>query len=303
MFLQFTLPLSVNCLFIPSPMEEIEIRLCKTWDECVQCEEVQKQVWEMPDYRDVVPANLLITAIKNGGILVGAFDAERMIGFAFGILGSELADGLPRYKHTSHMLAVLPDARVRGLGAQMKWFQRAEALRQGLDLMTWTYDPLQAVNAALNLVRLGAVARRYYRNAYGDMTDALNIGVASDRFEVEWYLKSPRTMAHQTTRAQSQIPQDASYIYQVEFNNQDLARIVGVNAFHGETLLVEIPADFNAMKTRNRPLAVEWRAATRETFEGAFASGYVACDVHQAMGEKGNRRVFYVLRQHVENFI
>ncbi len=293
-------------------MSNIEIRLCKTWDECVQCEELQKAVWEMPDYRDVVPANLLITAIKNGGILVGAFDAQMMIGFAFGFLGSEqvgterlatepgsVANHI-RLKHTSHMLAVLPDARVQGLGAQMKWLQRQEVLRQGLDLMTWTYDPLQAVNAALNLVRLGAIARRYHRNAYGDMTDALNIGVASDRFEVEWYLNSTRTRERTQKQSEFQIPNDARSVFEVEWNAQNLPQIVSVNAFEGETLLVEIPADYNTMKALNRPLAVEWRAATREIFERAFALGYIACDLHQVTRADGGRRVFYVLKKEVE---
>ncbi|RIK19204.1 MAG: hypothetical protein DCC52_15315 [Chloroflexi bacterium] len=128
------------------------LRVCKTWDECVQCEEVQKQVWDMPDFRDVVPASFLITAAKNGGILIGAFHDEQMIGFAFGFLGSEGAGATRRLKHTSHMLGVLPGVRVQGLGAQMKFLQREAALAQGLDLMTWTYDPLQAVNAQLNRV-------------------------------------------------------------------------------------------------------------------------------------------------------
>ena len=288
-------------------MSKIEIRLCKTWDECVQCEELQKAVWEMPDYRDVVPANLLITAIKNGGILVGAFDADKMIGFAFGFLGSERVATEPgsvathiRLKHTSHMLAVLPNARAQGLGAQMKWLQRAEALRQGLDLMTWTYDPLQAVNAALNLVRLGAIARRYYRNAYGDMTDALNAGVASDRFEVEWYLNSARTRARAQEQSEFQVPDDARYVFAMEWEAQNLPHIVSVNAFEGETLLVEIPADYNAMKALNRPLAIEWRAATRKVFERAFGLGYIACDFHHATGANGGRRVFYVLKKQVE---
>ncbi|MBI4671847.1 MAG: hypothetical protein HY741_09310 [Chloroflexi bacterium] len=154
-----------------SESESIEIRLCKAWDECVQCEQVQREVWNMPDFRDVVPASFLITAAKNGGLLVGAFQGARMVGFAFGVLGSEGTGETRRLKHTSHMLGVLPTARVKGLGAQLKWRQREEALKQGLDLMTWTYDPLQAVNAYLNIGRLGALARRYTRDAYGEMTD------------------------------------------------------------------------------------------------------------------------------------
>ncbi len=278
-------------------MNEIEIRLCKTWNECVQCEELQKRVWEMPDYRDAVPANLLITAIKNGGILVGAFEGKQMIGFAFGFLGSEKVGDALRLKHTSHMLGVLPNARVKGLGAQMKWFQRAEALKQGLALMTWTYDPLQAVNAHLNLARLGAIARRYSRNVYGDMTDALNVGVASDRFEVEWYLTSARVAARETAREISEPDEHAQMIYRVEWDAAGLPVIVDEQALEGESLLVEIPADLQGVKARNRALATRWRERTRDTFEGAFASGYVVCDFLRKTEHDHRARCFYLLKQ------
>ncbi len=282
-------------------MDQIEIRLCKTWDECLQCEELQKRIWEMPDYRDVVPANLLITAAKNGGIFVGAFDGGAMVGFAFGFLGSEAkSDGSARrLKHTSHMLGVVPDVRVKGLGAHLKWFQRQVALTQGLDLMTWTYDPLQAVNAHLNLARLGAIARRYYRNAYGDMTDALNAGVASDRFEVEWYLTSARVSEHEHGRATCEGYAEAQKIYRVEWDDDALPMIAKEEAPTGEAVLVEIPADYNALKAMNRALAVQWRERTRQTFERAFELGYVACDAIRKNDRDGRARAFYLLKKGV----
>lgn len=285
-------------------MSQVEIRLVATWEECLACEDLQQEIWAMPDYREVVPANLLMTALKNGGILIGAFDGARMIGFAFGFLGSEVAreNGEPagaRLKHTSHMLGVLSDARAHGLGAQMKWFQRAIAMEQGLELMTWTYDPLQATNAHLNFARLGAFARRYIVNAYGEMTDALNVGVASDRFEVEWYLKSARVRERATTRREFVKPAFAEFVYRIEWDENNLPRIADERALEGESLLVEIPNDYNAMKALDHALAMQWRERTRGTFERAFALGYVACEVLRERDAMGRARFWYVLQRSV----
>ncbi len=280
-------------------MSSIEIRLCTTWEECLQCEHVQQIVWGMPNSSDTVPAHFLITAIKNGGLLVGAFDGGEMIGFAFGFLGSEGQGNTRRLKHTSHMLGVLPTARAKGVGAALKWRQRAEALKQGLDLMTWTYDPLQALNAHLNLARLGAIARRYIRNAYGEMTDALNAGIASDRFEVEWYLDSARVTAREAKAPphQPQLADEVQSLYRVEWNEQNFPVIVEERDLIGTMLLVEIPADINALKAQNLELAKQWREHTRSTFERAFQNGYIASNVHRTTDEQGRTRVFYLLNQ------
>jgi predicted GNAT superfamily acetyltransferase len=280
-----------------SETNSIELRVCKTWDECVQCEEVQKQVWAMPDFRDVVPASFLYTAAKNGGILIGAFQAQAMVGFAFGVLGSEGTGTARRYKHTSHMLGVLSHVRVQGLGTQMKWLQRRVAMEQGLDLMTWTYDPLQAANAQLNLARLGAIARRYIPNAYGEMTDALNAGIASDRFEVEWFLSHERVRARATGQLTAEFVGGATDIYEIEWTEQGFARIAAEYPPAGDTLRVEIPADINALKSQDLVLAVDWRERTRATFGRAFERGYVACDVLRQMDGAGRARVWYILRR------
>lgn len=250
----------------------------------------------MPDYRDAVPANLLSTAIKNGGILVGAFEQERMIGFAFGFLGNEGHT----LKHTSHMLAVLPDLRIKGIGAKIKWFQRAEALKQGLALMTWTYDPLQAINAHLNLTRLGAIARRYYRDVYGEMTDSINSGVASDRFEVEWHLESERVKTRETLRPPPPDDMDAPPIYRVGWDANGLPYIADEYELAHDSHLMEIPADLQTLKTTSPALAVQWRQRTRDTFERAFAVGYVACEFLRNTDEMGRARVCYVLKKGIE---
>lgn len=281
--------------FSPAFMNNLSIRLCKSWDECVECEELQKQVWEMPDYRDAVPANFLITAIKNGGLLVGAFDGPKMVGFAFGFLGEDNWPGFAsRFKHTSHMLGVLSEARGKDLGAQMKWFQREQVLKQGHSLMTWTYDPLQSINAMLNLSHLGAIARRYYRDAYGEMTDALNIGLASDRFEVEWNLISPRV--ERCAAREIAMPNAAApAVYQIEWNELGFPVIVDETPLAGDSLRVEIPADINAMKRAALPLAIQWRERTRSTFERAFAAGYAAMGAYRETDAKGRARVYYSL--------
>jgi predicted GNAT superfamily acetyltransferase len=283
-------------------MPDIEIRVCKTWDDALQCEELQKIVWDMPDYREVVPAHFLITAAKNGGLLIGAFQGSKMIGFAFGFLGSEGEGTARRFKHTSHMLGIVPEARALGLGAAIKWKQREEALKQGLDLMTWTYDPLQAVNAQLNLRRLGAVARRYIPMAYGEMTGALNAGVPSDRFEVEWYLDSQRVQQRRQAPPPAAFAEE-TLLFEVEWNAAGWPQILSEQELQGDRLLVEIPPEFNALKAQDPTLAVVWRMRTRNTLERALAAGYLASDVVVTRGQGAPVRVFYLLEKSSGNFI
>src|SRR5512135_973127 len=124
------------------PAPSISIRLIKAWDEYLAAEELQRVVWQMPDWRDVVPANLMITVQKNNGIVLGAFDGDRLVGLAFSFIGIDTHFEPPITKHCSHMLAVLPDYQSLRIGLQLKLQQRELALSQGIPLMTWTYDPL-----------------------------------------------------------------------------------------------------------------------------------------------------------------
>jgi len=261
----------------------ISIRSIETREEYRAIEELQRSVWQMPDWRDVVPTDLLVAVHKNGGIILGAFDESRqLVGFVFSFVGVEDDQGQRRIKHCSHMLAVLPTYQAQGIGARLKWAQRACVLAQGIDLITWTYDPLLARNAHLNLACLGAIALRYIPNAYGEMTDGLNAGLASDRFEVEWWLNAPRVLARIENKPRADwdalVGAGAQPSFDIAFDARDLPRLGRVNEPHGNVLLVEIPADLNVLKSAAPSLAREWRAHTRDLFQRAFAAGYVADD-------------------------
>jgi len=160
-------------------------------DEFQRCVEIQGAVWGYDD-NDIVPKRLFLLAHKIGGQVIGAFaPSGDMVGFAMALPGYR--KGVP-YLH-SHMLAVLPEHRNSGLGRRLKLAQRDDALARGFDLMEWTYDPLQIKNAYLNIVRLGAVSRRYEPNFYGASSSPLQAGLPTDRLYAEWWLRSPRVTA------------------------------------------------------------------------------------------------------------
>ncbi|MCE9581085.1 MAG: GNAT family N-acetyltransferase [Planctomycetes bacterium] len=150
-------------------------------------ERLQKEVWQFDD-REIIPRNELITIARNGGVVLGAWDGETMIGFVFGFLG---LDG-KRLQHASRMLAVLPDYRNSGIGRKLKDAQRRAVLKQGATLMTWTFDPLQSRNAHFNIAVLGGTVRDYFVDLYGPSTSVFNRGLPTDRLLLRWELKKPR---------------------------------------------------------------------------------------------------------------
>lgn len=151
------------------------------------CLELQKQVWGFSDI-ELVPLRLFVVAEKVGGQVIGAFDGADMVAFALAIPGNRNGH---LYFH-SHMLAVRADHRDRGLGRAVKLFQREDALSRGIELIEWTFDPLEIKNAYLNLEKLGAIARRYNINQYGVTTSPLQGGLPTDRLVAEWWLRSKR---------------------------------------------------------------------------------------------------------------
>ena len=152
-----------------------------------QCVEIQLAVWGYSD-GDLIPTRVFIVAERIGGQVLGAYDRNILVGFAMAFPGYR--DGRS-YLH-SHMLAVLPPYRNLGLGRRLKLAQRDDALARGIELMEWTFDPLEIKNAHLNIARLGAIARRYLRNIYGPSTSPLQGGLPTDRLIVEWWLRSDR---------------------------------------------------------------------------------------------------------------
>jgi len=167
--------------------ESVVIRTCNGLDELRACVALQKEVWNFTD-SELVPLRMFVVAEKVGGQVMGAFAGGEMVGFALSVPGTRSGK---IYLH-SHMLAVRADHRNGGLGRRLKLSQRDEALSRGIELIEWTFDPLEIKNAYLNIERLGAIARRYNSNQYGITSSPLQGGLPSDRLIAEWWLKSKR---------------------------------------------------------------------------------------------------------------
>jgi predicted GNAT superfamily acetyltransferase len=167
--------------------EGIVIRRCRGLDELRACVELQKQIWNFTD-AELVPLRMFVVAEKVGGQVMGAFAGHAMVGFALSVPGTRSGHV---YLH-SHMLAVAKEHRNGGLGRRLKLLQREDALARGIELIEWTFDPLEIKNAYLNIEKLGAIARRYSINQYGITSSPLQGGLPSDRLIAEWWLKSRR---------------------------------------------------------------------------------------------------------------
>src|SRR5215468_7329988 len=271
----------------------IEIRPVKTENEYHAVERLQREIWGMQDV-EIVAFDILMTAHKNGGVMLGAFDLvedeERMVGFVFGFVGLT-ASG--RVKHCSHIAGALPDFRDRGVGYALKMKQREIVLAQGIDLITWTFDPLESRNARFNFHKLGATCGVYLRNLYGAMRDKLNSGLPSDRFQVDWRIASPRVESRLRgdtgfSSASALMAEGVPLVNPPgagEPLRPSAAAMVGE-----ERILIQIPSDFQSLKATDRNLALEWRLHTRALFEEAFAQGYLATDL---LAEGG--RSYYLL--------
>ncbi len=167
--------------------DAVEVRHCQGLEELRACVALQKEVWNFTD-AELVPLRMFVVAEKVGGQVMGAFAGREMVGFALSVPGTRSGHV---YLH-SHMLAVRKDHRNGGLGRRLKLLQREDALARGIELIEWTFDPLEIKNAYLNLEKLGAIVRRYNINQYGITSSPLQGGLPSDRLIAEWWLKSKR---------------------------------------------------------------------------------------------------------------
>lgn len=247
-------------------MTHYTVRPFETFADHEQCMAVQRAVWVGDD---PVPTHMTLTFVHHDGVAIGAFDAnDRMIGFVMSFVAPSHFQGAARgLCHHSHMAGVLPGWQGQGVGEALKRAQ-AEAVRQrGYNLITWTYDPLEAKNARLNIGKLGCICRTFIPNCYGEMRDTLNAGLPSDRFEVEWWLDSDiergeRRMANGQIRIPNLEP----------------------------TISIEIPREFQRIKRADLAEARRVRLTLRERFQRAFADGYAAIDF-----ELTDDRAAYVL--------
>ena len=273
-------------------IDGLTIRSLATLEDCRRVVELEKLVWGYTDAEDVVPSPVLVVTIKRGGILLGGFDESgEMKGFVYSIPG--LKHG--RLIQGSHMLGVTEDARDAGLGSRLKLAQRDAALAMGIDLIEWTYDPLQAMNAHFNFAKLGVIVEEYEENIYGESSSPLHRGTPTDRFVAEWHLSRPHVERRIT--AAGPLVRDGSVATAPILNP---SRQVGEWLEPGPAelastprrVLVEIPMGFNDMQARQPDLALAWRLSTREVFQTYLARGYRVVDFFLA---RESRRGHYLL--------
>ena len=174
---------------------EIQIRECVTLDELSACVDLQREVFGLPDV-EISPVRHLIVSKNAGGFILGAFADDELVGFVLSV-PAFLRDAQAFY---SHMTAVKKDFQGSGIGARLKWAQRAEALNRGVKFLKWTFEPWKALNAYFNLEKLGAVVSEYHPNFYGIdyatySTGSESIGLASDRLFAEWHLESDKVVS------------------------------------------------------------------------------------------------------------
>jgi predicted GNAT superfamily acetyltransferase len=254
----------------------LELRDLRVLDEFRAVERLEGEIWGPID---LVPVPILAVSVKRGAILVGAFDGARMAGFVYSF--PALRPGASRASHWSHMLGVHPDYRGTGLGRQLKLEQRARALALELDLIEWTFDPLQALNAHLNFARLGVIVEEYEENVYGESPSPLHGGLPTDRFVCQWWIRRPHVERRVRPPALSAVSHEvarAPVVNRTEALGEWLAPAGFDRDGHDRRLFVEIPADFTAMLAAAPGLALRWRLETRTLFEHYFARGYRAVD-------------------------
>jgi predicted GNAT superfamily acetyltransferase len=226
---------------------DIEIRSCSTLPEYKECVRLELLTWGV---NITVPSAIFVVAQHTGGQIIGAFSEGNMIGFTLALAGMR---GTEIFLH-SHMTAVLPDYRDQGVGRRLKLFQRQDALKRGIRLVEWTFDPLELKNAHFNLVRLGAIARRLIPNCYGVTESPLHAGLPTDRLVAEWWLDSDRV---KNILADNVVP-----------SKDTAARI-------------SLPTNLGDIKASDRDAGVRVQSAAREQFERYFAEGYVATSVER----------------------
>ena len=254
------------------------IRDLTTIEECRQVAALERDVWGYTDAEDVVPPPVLIVSVKRGGILMGAFDAGAMKGFVYSI--PSIKDG--RLAQWSHMLGVTREARGSGLGLRLKVAQRERALSMGIDLIEWTYDPLQALNAHLNFTKLGVVVEEYEENIYGESSSPLHSASPTDRFVAEWRLNEPHVVRRIESKG-APLVRDASVASAPLVNpSRQAGRWLAPGpadlSLDARRLLVEIPVGVAELQLEDPALALEWRLATRAIFQHYFARHYRVVD-------------------------
>lgn len=286
--------------------ESIEVRPIADVADARKLEDVQRITWNMSDL-EVLPGRFLHALHFNGACLLGAYDGAELVGFVFGLLGT--VEGLDdridqvaaaRLQMYSAIMGVLPEYQGAGIGFRLKVAQREFAMRIGVRMITWTFDPLEGRNGYLNIRKLGAICHQYERDFHGQI-GGINAGMPTDRFYVEWWVTSNRVEVRLAGNRppltlDNYLSGGAVMVGGVGRDDQGfLIPPTDIEPASSRFVLVEIPDSIQAIKQRDMGLAIAWRNVTRALFEHYFAANYMLTDFVRFEDPEGLAHSYYVL--------
>jgi predicted GNAT superfamily acetyltransferase len=286
--------------------ESIEIRPVTDVGDARKLEDIQRRTWNMSNL-ETLPGRFLHAMHFNGACLLGAYDGSELVGFVFGLLGTveSLTDRIDqiaaaRLQMYSAIMGVLPEYQSEGIGYRLKIAQREFAMRIGVRLITWTFDPLEGRNGYLNIRKLGAICHQYERDFHGQV-GGINAGLPTDRFYLNWWVTSNRVEVRLSSRRppltlDNYLSGGAVMVNRVEQDARGL--IVPPTDFEKVNVrfaLVEIPDSIQTIKQKDMGLAIAWRDSTRSLFEHYFDADYVVTDFVRFDDSEGRHHSYYVL--------
>jgi chorismate synthase len=252
----------------------VEIRAVRERADYEACVRLQREVWGLSDLEITSAIQLTATVHAGGLLLVAEAPSEGIVGFSYAF--AALTGGVAHLH--SDMLAVRPAWRGQGVGPRLKWAQRESALARGLRLVTWTFDPMRAPNARLNLRHLGAIARELLPDFYGRTSSALHHGLATDRLLARWELDSPRVAGRAGGALPSPPPPGTPALNEVTRRHGVPVSSPPRLELDAPQLLLEIPEDWDGVCRADPSLAREWQLVVRRSLETLFSRGYAAVD-------------------------
>ncbi len=266
-------------------MDDVRIRRARERADFETCVRLQREVWRLADVEITSAIQLIATTWAGGLLHLAETAAGEAVGFAYAF--PALRGGVPHLH--SDMLAVRPEHQKRGVGVKLKWAQRADALRAGVTVITWTYDPLQALNANLNLRRLGATGTEFVENFYGVTTSELHHGLPTDRLVVRWDLDAPRVQGLAQGTA---LPRINDVKWQASWPMSSDPRL----DLEAPELLLEVPPEWDVLCQAAPRVAAGWQEKVHRAFQAYLGRGYAAADFAPTE-EGGRRRPLYVLKK------
>jgi predicted GNAT superfamily acetyltransferase len=269
---------------------DVRIRRARGLDDYLACVALQKEVWGYSELEDIAAQPMLLIGDRFGGsVLVAENAAGRYVGFAFAMPAWKVDKRLFWW---SHMTAVVAEYRNRNLGLELKLRQRREALNQGIDVMEWTFDPMQALNGYFNVAKLGVVVREHEENVYGNTSSPLHRGLPTDRFVAEWHLDSERVKQRIDAADRSVVLRDLDGLQHINESGDS-----PVLTLQDGPLLLEIPADLSELRDRDLEAAAAWQQNLRRACCHYFSQGWTVTDFVRV--REPRPQAFYVLEKAV----